>query len=183
MAVPACTRTFHFASCVEAWATSTSLTVLSWDSALVWLLVRSVFWKPSTLCEAPFEARSEALNLALNELHYVTATAGKPVRGLFQDTVIGGNMLCSLDHLMGRSEFDQLCWIGCEQIQRYLNRGTIDREQSLRGLEKVDAVTNSNPFSATNDVKFLGALAPDGSVIRGSGDGYKKVTDDSLAFY
>ena len=53
-----------------------------------------------------YEARAEALEIAQNDLHYVTATAGKPVRGLFQDTIIGANLLCILDNLMTKEEFD-----------------------------------------------------------------------------
>ena len=63
-----------------------------------------------------YQAVSEALNLAFNELHYVTPTAGTPIRGLFQDTVVGGVMLTKLDNLMNKNDFDQFCWVGCEAI-------------------------------------------------------------------
>jgi hypothetical protein len=46
-----------------------------------------------------------------------------------------------------------------------------DREEELFGLDKVDTITNSNPFSATNNIKFLGALK-DGKLVRGAGDGF-----------
>lgn len=110
---------------------------------------------------------AEALGIAYNDLHYITPTAGEPIRGLFQDTVIGGNMLTRLDNYLTKEEFDELCWVGCSQIQKYLKRNTISREESLFGLENVDGVTNSNPFSATNNVKFLGAIDEDHKQVRG----------------
>lgn len=114
-----------------------------------------------------YPAVAEALGIAYNDLHYITPTAGEPIRGLFQDTVIGGNMLTRLDNYLTKEEFDELCWVGCSQIQKYLKRNTISREESLFGLENVDGVTNSNPFSATNNVKFLGAIDEDHKQVRG----------------
>ncbi|CAL6053543.1 DNA-directed_RNA polymerase subunit [Hexamita inflata] len=130
-----------------------------------------------------YPAVSEALNLAYNELHYVTATAGNPIRGLFQDTVVGGVMLTKLDNMLTPEEFHQLCWVGCEQIQKYLKRNSMDRAEQLIGLEKVDNITNSNPFSATNNVKFLGAISATNEQVRGQGDGFIKDTQKYLQFY
>lgn len=56
------------------------------------------------------------------------------------------------------------------------------REEDLFGLDKVDGVDNANPFSATNNVKFLGALH-DKKLVRGSNDGFYQTAEKYMSFY
>lgn len=51
--------------------------------------------------------RSEARNLSLSSIHYVTPTAGNPIRGLIQDHVDSGAMLTMKDKFLSQSEYHQ----------------------------------------------------------------------------
>ncbi|KAL0227467.1 hypothetical protein RCL1_003611 [Eukaryota sp. TZLM3-RCL] len=57
-----------------------------------------------------YEAKIEALNLALADQQYTTATAGTPIRGLIQDHVIGGFFLTLKDTFLTRSVYSQLIY-------------------------------------------------------------------------
>src|SRR5882724_2020915 len=60
MEVPAWTRVFHFASCVDSCATSTSVIRLVAASRLALLVESNSEAKPRRLCSAPLEARNVA---------------------------------------------------------------------------------------------------------------------------
>ncbi|OHT03727.1 DNA-directed RNA polymerase I subunit rpa1 [Tritrichomonas foetus] len=52
--------------------------------------------------------RSEARNLSLSSIHYVTPTAGNPIRGLIQDHVDSGALLTMKNKFFTKSQYEQL---------------------------------------------------------------------------
>lgn len=55
-------------------------------------------------------ARAEALQLADTDHQYISATAGKPLRGLIQDHLSVSVALCNLDTLFDRQSYQQLIY-------------------------------------------------------------------------
>ena len=54
--------------------------------------------------------RSEARNIALSSIHYVTPTAGNPIRGLIQDHVDSGALLTMKNKFFTRAQYEQLVY-------------------------------------------------------------------------
>ncbi|KAK8875728.1 DNA-directed RNA polymerase I subunit RPA1 [Tritrichomonas musculus] len=54
--------------------------------------------------------RSEAKNLALSSIHYVTPTAGTPIRGLIQDHVDSGAWLTLKNKFFTKAQYEQLVY-------------------------------------------------------------------------
>lgn len=54
--------------------------------------------------------RGEAKELALSSIHYVTPTAGNPIRGLIQDHVDAGAMLTMKNKFFTKSQYQQLVY-------------------------------------------------------------------------
>jgi DNA-directed RNA polymerase I subunit RPA1 len=61
-------------------------------------------------------ARSEAKHIASTDYQYTGPTSGKPLRGLIQDHVVSGVLLCSKDTFLERDQYMQLIFIGTSHL-------------------------------------------------------------------
>ncbi|KAH0575548.1 DNA-directed RNA polymerase subunit [Spironucleus salmonicida] len=123
---------------------------------------------------------ADALQIALNDEHYISSTGGNPQRGLIQDSVVGGILLTKLDSFYDSNKFQQLCWVGCSHISR--EQSSITLKNKIELLQGKNKVTNANPFSAMTDTKFIGTY--DGEkVLRSNGDNFGYLADDFNLLY
>lgn len=61
-------------------------------------------------------ARAEAYGLALNDLQYVKPTDGSPLRGLIQDHVDAGVLMCQKNTFFTRGQYQQLLMQACSVL-------------------------------------------------------------------
>lgn len=71
-------------------------------------------------------ARSEAINIADTDHQYLSATAGKPLRGLIQDHISMGVSLTNRDTLYTRDEYQQLIYAAVRPENNHTSSGRIE---------------------------------------------------------
>jgi DNA-directed RNA polymerase I subunit RPA1 len=63
-----------------------------------------------------YQAHAEAFNIMATHKQYCVPTSGKPIRGLIQDSVVGGVFLTSKDTFFDKEQYNQLVYIGLREL-------------------------------------------------------------------
>ncbi|KAH0788034.1 DNA-directed RNA polymerase I subunit rpa1 [Histomonas meleagridis] len=111
--------------------------------------------------------RSEAKHLSLSSIHYVTPTAGNPIRGLIQDHVDSGALLTMKDKFFTYSQYSQLVFsaFGNEPNCRLilLQPAIIYPKQLWTGKQVISTILinltkDKEPLMLTSKSKFTNQL-------------------------
>lgn len=112
-------------------------------------------------------ARAEVKNLALSSIHYVTPTAGNPIRGLIQDHVDSGALLTMKNNFFTYSKYSQLVYaaFGNEPNKRLklLPPCIMYPEQLWSGKQVISTILvnltqDKEPIRLTSKSKFTNQL-------------------------
>lgn len=63
-----------------------------------------------------YQAKAEAHEIMATHRQYVVPTSGKPLRGLIQDSVIGGVLMTCKDCFFTKEEYTQIVYVGLQEL-------------------------------------------------------------------
>ena len=63
-----------------------------------------------------YQAIAEAYEIMATHKQYVVPTSGKPLRGLIQDSVVGGVLMTSKDTFFSKDEYMQIVYVGLQEL-------------------------------------------------------------------